>query len=66
MKASSPTCSETSPGDGWAYLAGMPNTDAKALSNKLRTIQANISFDKLQAMREASPTGGALSQVQHL
>lgn len=46
-----------------AYLAGLPNTDAKALSNKLRTIQANISFDKLQAMREASPTGGALGQV---
>ena len=35
----------------------------KSLSNKLRTIQANISFDKLQAMREASPTGGALGQV---
>ena len=46
-----------------AYLAGLPNTDAKSLSNKLRTIQANISFDKLQAMREASPTGGALGQV---
>ena len=39
------------------------DTDAKSLSNKLRTIQANISFDKLQAMREASPTGGALGQV---
>ena len=46
-----------------AFLAGVPNTDAKSLSNKLRTIQANISFDKLQAMREASPTGGALGQV---
>ena len=46
-----------------AFLSAVPNTDAKALSNKLRTIQANISFDKLQAMREASPTGGALGQV---
>jgi hypothetical protein len=27
------------------------------------TIKANISFDKLQAMREESPTGGALGQV---
>jgi len=27
------------------------------------TIKANVGFDKLQAMREASPTGGALGQV---
>ena len=52
------------PATGWfSYLSALPGTDAKALSNRLRTIQANISFDKLQAMREASPTGGALGQV---
>jgi hypothetical protein len=46
-------------------LAGIPfvgqaSTD---LSGLLDTIGANISFDKLQAMRESSPTGGALGQV---
>lgn len=47
----------------FSFLSFAPGTDAKALANRLRTIQANISFDKLQAMREASPTGGALGQV---
>ena len=47
----------------FSALSAIPTTDANALSNRLRTIQANISFDKLQAMREASPTGGALGQV---
>ena len=41
----------------------MPNTDALALRNKLDTIKANVGFDKLQAMRDNSPTGGALGQV---
>src|SRR5690606_12677220 len=27
------------------------------------TIKANAAFDKLQAMRDSSPTGGALGQV---
>ena len=47
----------------FSLLSSIPGTDSKALANRLRTIQANISFDKLQAMREASPTGGALGQV---
>ena len=29
----------------------------------LDTVEANIGFDKLQQMRAASPTGGALGQV---
>jgi len=33
------------------------------LRDKLTTIKANIGFDKLQQMRAASPTGGALGQV---
>lgn len=41
-------------------LAGMPAYDVKALTD---TVRANTGFDKLQAMREASPTGGALGQV---
>lgn len=33
------------------------------LQNKIKTIQANIGFDRLQQMREASKTGGALGAV---
>ena len=55
-------------GEGWStgfasYLKGIPGSDAQKLANNLKTIQANIGFDKLQAMRDASPTGGALGQV---
>lgn len=46
-----------------SYMAVIPSTDAYDLSQTLNTIKANIGFDKLQAMREASPTGGALGQV---
>jgi len=38
-------------------------TPGYKLEGILKTIQANIGFDKLQAMREASPTGGALGAV---
>jgi hypothetical protein len=41
----------------------IPGTDAYTLKNTLNTIQANLGFDRLQAMRDASPTGGALGQV---
>lgn len=43
--------------------AKIPGTDAYKLSRTLDTIKSNIGFDKLQAMRDASPTGGALGQV---
>lgn len=42
---------------------GIPGTDAFALNKLLDTIKANSGFDKLQQMRDASPTGGALGQV---
>lgn len=53
---------------GWStgygsYLSGLPNSDARELKNILDTIKGNIGFDKLQQMRENSPTGGALGQV---
>ena len=52
------------PATGWGtLLSAFPGSDANLLKNRLMTIKANISFDKLQAMREESPTGGALSQV---
>jgi hypothetical protein len=41
----------------------IPGTPAYDLASKLQTILANIGFDRLQQMREASPTGGALGQV---
>lgn len=41
----------------------MAGSDARQLVKKIETIQANLAFDELQAMREASPTGGALGGV---
>lgn len=41
----------------------VPGTPAYDLGQTLLTIKANLGFDRLQAMREASPTGGALGQV---
>ena len=38
-------------------------TSRLALNEQLTTIKANIGFDKLQRMRDESPTGGALGQV---
>ena len=47
---------------GVARMAPWP-TDAGALDNAIKTVQANLSFGALQQMRESSPTGGALGQV---
>lgn len=43
--------------------SGIGGTAAHDLQNTLRTVQANIGFDRLQQMREASPTGGALGGI---
>ena len=50
---------------GWRalILKDLPETKARALKNKLDVIKGNIGFDRLQQMRDASPTGGALGQV---
>lgn len=50
-------------GLGGAILSAVPGTPAADMEAMLQTIRANIGFDRLQAMREASPTGGALGQV---
>lgn len=47
-------------GKAQAYV---PGTDAYNLNQRLLTIKANLGFDRLQQMRDASPTGGALGQV---
>ncbi len=44
-------------------LSGVPGTAAHDVSKLLDGIRANIAFDKLQQMRENSPTGGALGAV---
>lgn len=44
-------------------LKGVGGTGAHDLDALLTTIRANIGFDRLQALRDASPTGGALGQV---
>lgn len=41
----------------------VPGTPAYDLAQSLLTIKANLGFDRLQQMRESSPTGGALGQV---
>lgn len=59
------TVSPLSTGYG-SLLSGLPNTDARKLNNYLNTIKANVGFDKLQNMRDNSPTGGALGQVSDM
>ena len=44
-------------------LRNIGGTAAKDLTSLTTTIKANIGFDRLQRMREESPTGGALGQV---
>lgn len=46
-----------------SLAAQIPGTDARNLQAKLETIKANLGFDRLQQMREMSPTGGALGAV---
>lgn len=56
--------------DAWSAGAGgnvmrmLPfNNDAKDIAADVVTIKANFGFDRLQTMRDMSPTGGALGQV---
>lgn len=41
----------------------IPGSPARDLRAVIDTIRANIGFEELNAMRQASPTGGALGQV---
>jgi hypothetical protein len=47
-------------------LKRIPDEPANALASTLTTITANLAFDKLQDMRNNSPTGGALGNVSNL
>lgn len=44
-------------------MAAIPGTSARDLRSTLDTIKANLGFAELQAMRDASPTGGALGAI---
>lgn len=46
-----------------ATLGNLPGSGAYDLRKTVTTIKANLGFSELQAMRDASPTGGALGQV---
>lgn len=46
-----------------SQMAKIPGTTAYNVARNLETIKANLGFDRLQQMREESPTGGALGQV---
>jgi hypothetical protein len=53
---------------GWTagfgtFLSSVPASGAKNLEATLSTIQADSAFSTLQAMRDASPTGGALGAI---
>lgn len=41
----------------------VPGSPSYNLRKRIETVKANIGFDRLQQMRDASPTGGALGQV---
>lgn len=56
----------TTTGIGGLLLRNLPATEAKNVDELLVTLKANLSFDKLQKMREASKTGGALGQVSDI
>lgn len=46
--------------------ASIPGTPAHDLAQDLNTLKAVLGFSELQAMRDASPTGGALGQVSEM
>lgn len=49
-----------------AKLEDLQGTPAHDLKMLMQSIKANVGFDKLQQMRDNSPTGGALGQVTEL
>ncbi len=55
--------SSATAGPGGIILGAFPGTTATDFQANLDNIKANIGFQALQAMREASPTGGALGAV---
>lgn len=50
-------------GAGGAALSNIGGSAARDTSALIDTIKSSVAFDRLQAMRESSPTGGALGAV---
>ena len=50
------------PIEGW-LTSKFPGTPADRIRRLVESAKSNIGIDQLQAMRDASPTGGALGQV---
>ena len=51
----------------YLLLSTLPETDARLLKSKVKTIQANLAFDKLEQMKNNSSTGASgLGQVSNL
>lgn len=50
-------------GLGGSILGNLPGSGATDLKSTIDTIVANIGFDRLQQMRDSSPTGGALGGI---
>jgi len=48
------------------FMSAVPQTRAHDVKMAVHTIEAAVGFDRLQAMRDASPTGGALGQVSNI
>jgi len=49
---------------GWgSLLKGVPTSDALNYKAKLDSLKANVGFNEITEMRQASKTGGALGQV---
>ena len=53
-------------GFGSGVASSIGGTAAKDVEGLLNTIGANTAFDRLQKMRDQSPTGGALGQVSEI
>lgn len=52
------------PNTSWGgLLAAVPGSPQKALGNLLTTIKSNAGFERLQEIRDNSPTGGSLGPV---
>jgi len=49
-----------------SLLSSVPESSARNFRAELDTLKANIAFNELTAMREASKTGGALGQVSNI
>ena len=44
----------------------LPSTPARNVKNLLKSVQSNVAFNRLQEMRDASRTGGALGNVSNV